>query len=77
MKRQNDLDYPVIIEPLPAGEGGGFAAIVPDLPGCMSNGDTPEQALFNVKDAIACWTDADRARGRDVPRPSTRLPAAI
>ena len=37
-----NLDYPVLIEPLPAEEGGGFVATVPDLPGCMSDGDTPE-----------------------------------
>ncbi len=34
------LEYPVIIEPLPQDEGGGFVALVPDLPGCMSDGET-------------------------------------
>jgi antitoxin HicB len=46
------LKYPVVVEPLPEEEGGGFAAIVPDLPGCMSDGETPEEALGNVRDAI-------------------------
>ena len=39
------LDYPVLIEPLPVEDGGGFVATVPDLPGCMSDGETPEEAL--------------------------------
>jgi len=36
------LDYPVLIEPLSLEDGGGFLATVPDLPGCMSDGDTAE-----------------------------------
>ena len=47
------LDYPVHIEPLSQEDGGGFVALVPDLPGCMSDGETPEEALANVRDAIA------------------------
>ncbi len=58
------LDYAVLVEPLPQLEGGGFVATVPDLPGCMSDGDTPEEALANVRDAIAAWIDEARAVGR-------------
>jgi hypothetical protein len=39
------LEYPVVVEPLPIEEGGGFIATVPDLPGCMSDGATPEEAI--------------------------------
>ncbi len=67
------LTYPVVVEPLPEEEGGGFAAIVPDLPGCMSDGETPEEALANVRDAIATWTEAARDMGRTIPRPSRHL----
>ena len=70
------LDYPVVIEPLPAEDGGGFVATVPDLPGCMSDGDTPEEALANVRDAVAAWIDEARALGRSVPNPSRRHVAA-
>jgi antitoxin HicB len=49
------LEYSIIIEPLPPEDGGGFLATVPDLPGCMSDGDTPEEAVTNVQDAIASW----------------------
>ena len=71
-----DLDYPVIIEPLSAGDGGGFVATVPDLPGCMSDGKTAEAALANVRDAIAAWIEEARALGRPVPAPSRRHVAA-
>ncbi|MCC6776401.1 MAG: type II toxin-antitoxin system HicB family antitoxin [Hyphomicrobiales bacterium] len=70
------LDYPVMIEPLDSEEGGGFLATVPDLPGCMSDGATPEEALANVHDAIAAWIDEARALGRPLPKPSQRHAAA-
>lgn len=67
------LEYPILIAPLPPEDGGGFVATVPDLPGCMSDGETPEEAMHNVMDAIEEWIDASRMLGRDVPKPS-RLP---
>ena len=70
------LDYPVLIEPLPPEDGGGFVATVPDLPGCMSDGETPEEALANVRDAVVAWIDEARALGRTVPKPSRRHVAA-
>src|SRR5947209_19036355 len=67
----NKLEYPVVVEPLLAEEGGGFVATVPDLPGCMSDGATPEEALANVQDAIAIWIEAanDLARGAETVSP--------
>jgi antitoxin HicB len=70
------LEYPVLIEPLSAEDGGGFLANVPDLPGCMSDGETPEEAILNVRDAIAGWIETAREMGRPVPRPSSRVAAA-
>lgn len=70
------LDYPVLIEPLAREEGGGFVATAPDLPGCMSDGETPEDALAHVQDAIAAWIEEARALGRPVPKPSQRHIAA-
>jgi hypothetical protein len=43
------LDYRVLIEPLVPEDGGGFVATAPDLPGCMSDGETPEDALPTCK----------------------------
>jgi antitoxin HicB len=70
------LEFPVIIEPISDEDGGGFAALAPDLPGCMSDGESPEEALANVRDAIAAWISEARAIGRPVPRPSKHLVAA-
>lgn len=66
------LEYPVLVEPLTPEDGGGFLATVPDLPGCMSDGETPEAAITNVQDAIAAWLEAARDLGHDVPKPSRR-----
>lgn len=68
-------DYPVVIEPLPTEDGGGWLATVPDLPGCMSDGGTREEAARNVGDAIGAWIEEARALGRVVPAPSRHLAA--
>lgn len=60
-------DYEIAIRPLTEAEGGGFAATVPELPGCMSDGETSQEALENVRDAIACWMEAAEEMGRSVP----------
>ena len=70
-------DYLVLIEPLPAEDGGGYLATVPDLPGCMSDGDTREMAARNVDDAIVAWIEEAQALGRSVPAPSRRTIAAL
>ena len=64
------LKYAVIVSPLSEDDGGGFLATVPDLPGCMSDGETPAEAIENVQDAIEEWLDLARKLGRDIPTPS-------
>lgn len=64
------LSYPLILEPLPADEGGGYLVTVPDLPGCISDGETPEEAVVNVQDAIAVWIEAAGDMGHPVPPPT-------
>ena len=51
----------------------GLVATVPDLPGCMSDGATPEEALTNVQDAISTWIEAANGLGHSVPKPSRKL----
>jgi antitoxin HicB len=70
------LEYPVIIEPLPQDDGGGFVALVPDLPGCMSDGETAQAAPASVMDAVDAWIDEAKALGRPIPPPSRHLVAA-
>ena len=65
--------YRLIIEPLPEEDGGGFLALVPDLPGCMSDGATQEEAVANVRDAIAAWIEAAEDLNHPVPQPSRRI----
>lgn len=50
--------YPITLRPLTVEEGGGWLAEVPSLPGCMSDGETPQEAVTNVMDAIDCWLEA-------------------
>lgn len=53
---------------------GGYMAIVHDLPGCMSDGDTPAEAYANVQDAIEAWIEVAKSLGRPVPDPSQTEP---
>ena len=70
------LEYSVKIERLAESDGGGYLALVPDLPGCMSDGETPEEALRNVQEAIASWIEAGQGveskRFRSRPPPLAR-----
>jgi predicted RNase H-like HicB family nuclease len=68
--------YPLIVEPLSEEDGGGFLARAPDLPGCMSDGESPEEAVINARDAVVAWIEAARDMGHAVPTPSRRLALA-
>lgn len=60
------MKFRVVLEP---SEEGGFTAVVPSLPGCLTEGDTREEALANVREAIALYlepVDDDTVFGPDV-----------
>lgn len=63
------FDYPFEMRPLSDEEGGGWLISFPDLPGCSSDGETPEEAIANGKDALEAWITAMRESGKEVPRP--------
>ena len=63
-------EYRIVLEPLSEEDGGGWIAQVPQLPGCMSDGATPEEAAHNVQDAIEAWIAEARATGRPIPAPA-------
>jgi predicted RNase H-like HicB family nuclease len=44
----------VVLEP---SDEGGFTAIVPALPGCLSEGDTRDEALANIQEAIQLYLE--------------------
>jgi len=52
-------------------EDEGYIAIVPDLPGCSAFGDTEEQALQEVRIAVASHIDALTTEHRTIPKPSS------
>lgn len=53
--------FPFVVRPLEAEEGGGFLIEFPDLPGCISDGDTIEQAIENGMAAKAAWLRVQRS----------------
>ena len=55
IKGKNRSTYEVVLEP---SEEGGYTVYVPALRGCVSEGDTEEEALENIKDAIVIWLDS-------------------
>jgi antitoxin HicB len=69
----NRLTYAIVVQPLAEDDGGGFVATVPDLPGCMSDGETPQEALANAEDAIKAWLEAARELGQAIPKPSYKM----
>ena len=50
-------------------EDNAFIAEVPELPGCMAHGETPEKALKNAKEAIQLWIDTAKEFGDTIPEP--------
>lgn len=66
-------EYPVVLRPLSTEDGGGWVAIVPDLPGCMADGDNAYEALKRAENAIDEWKDAARSMGRPIPHPDDSL----
>ncbi|MBT8420392.1 MAG: type II toxin-antitoxin system HicB family antitoxin [Gammaproteobacteria bacterium] len=78
-------NYPFELRPLIEDEGGGWLVSFPDLPGCMSDGETPEEAMANGKDALSAWLRAAEETGREIPHPGempsgkfvTRVPRSL
>ena len=64
------LQYSFNISTLPPEEGGGYLIEFPDLPGCISDGETIEEAIANGKDAMFCWIETAKQHGDAIPQPS-------
>ncbi len=54
-------------------EDGAFVAEVPELPGCMADGKTYQEALSNAEQIIQEWVETAKELGRTVPEPKGRL----
>jgi predicted RNase H-like HicB family nuclease len=54
-------------------EDNAFVAEVPELPGCMADGGTYQEALSNAEQIIREWIETAKELGRPVPQPKGRL----
>jgi antitoxin HicB len=66
----SEIENRFAVRSLTEDEGGGYLIEFPDLPGCMSDGETIEEAISNGADAKRCWIAAMREAGRPIPPPS-------
>jgi antitoxin HicB len=69
-------DYAFRIEPLSAEDGGGFLITFPDLAGCMSDGESVEEAILNGRDAFEQWAAVQLEERREMPKPGAEAEAA-
>ena len=65
------IDYPMVVLPLSRENGGGYVAYAMDLPGCIADGETPAQALEELRQAIDEWIAEAVRLGREVPPPGS------
>ena len=64
-------EYPFLTSILPEEEGGRYLIEYPDLPGCMSDGETIQEAIVNGQDAVRCWIEVAREHGDEIPTPGS------
>lgn len=63
-------NFRVFVEPSAPALGGGYVSYAPELKGCVSDGETPDDALRNIYDAISCWIASAERHDEPVPEPS-------
>jgi antitoxin HicB len=72
MKDTLRLDaYPFTIRPLKEEDGGGFLIEFPDVPGVISDGQTPEEAIEHGRDALKAALLTLKEFGDPIPEPGT------
>ncbi|MFH0975701.1 MAG: type II toxin-antitoxin system HicB family antitoxin [Spirochaetota bacterium] len=62
--------YKIIIEPQ---EEGGYTAYVPKLPGCVSEGDTYDETLANIKEAIELYLETLKEKDKIIKTDDTHI----
>lgn len=69
MKKEDELiTYPVVFH---LAEEGGYSVEVPDLPGCISEGNTLAEAIDMIADAASGWVLGELEEGKTAPKAST------
>ena len=66
----SEYNYLATIQPLPEVDGGGYLVSFPDLPGCIADGATPEEAFHQAEDAMIAWIATAKEFGDPIPKPS-------
>jgi len=66
----NTYFYKIIFEPQ---EEGGFTAYVPKLPGCVSEGDTYNEAYANIKEALELYLTTQKERNIEIVYDDTHV----
>jgi len=64
------LKYSALIRPLSKEEGGGYLIEIPELPGCMADAETVEEAFVEAENAIESWIQTAKEFGDPIPDPS-------
>ena len=62
--------YQFTVRPLSSNEGGGYLVEYTDIPGCMSDGETIEEAIENGREALRDCIDVFRESSRKLPKPN-------
>lgn len=70
-KMETNLKYELII--YWSDEDNAFIAEVPELSGCMADGETYQKAVANAEVIIQEWIETAQSMGRDIPKPKGRL----
>ncbi|MBI5074780.1 MAG: type II toxin-antitoxin system HicB family antitoxin [Nitrospirae bacterium] len=65
-----DYYYKAVIEPQ---DEGGFTAYVPSLPGCVTEGETYEETMSNMKEALELYLETLKERRRKVKPDTTHI----
>lgn len=65
------MKRPYKIELIEDPEEGGYTAALPELPGCLTCGETMDEALENLKDAKKVWLSAALEEGYPIPEPAS------
>jgi len=64
------MNLPYKMEIIPDVEEGGFVASFPELPGCITCGETMKDAMENAIDAKKAWIQTELEEGAEIPEPS-------
>lgn len=69
MKTSHVSVYPAVLNPIP---GGGYEVSFPDFPGCVTFGDTFEEAHEKAAEVLSLWIEELEADHKNIPQRTER-----